>query len=212
MPTLKEILNDAKCHLMENSKTREAANERMRKITSQSKQAILLSHQKRPVEAKKQLESAKQLIAEVREIAKAYPALIYSGMLSDALQEHSEACIFIKLIEEDTFPSAVELGVPPMDYVLGLADVIGELRRLSLDALREGDVAQSEKCLQLMDEIFVELEALDEAYMLVPMLRRKNDISRRIIESTRADIAQEVRRKALQDQIHAFEQRLANKT
>jgi translin len=99
-----------------------------------------------------------------------------------------------------------------MDYVLGLADVIGELRRLSLDALREGDVAQGEKCLQLMDEIFVELEALDEAYMLVPMLRRKNDISRRIIESTRADIAQEVRRKALQDQIHAFEQRLANKT
>jgi predicted translin family RNA/ssDNA-binding protein len=95
---------------MENSKTREAANERMRKITSQSKQAILLSHQKRPVEAKKQLESAKQLIAEVREIAKAYPALIYSGMLSDALQEHSEACIFIKLIEEDTFPSAAELG------------------------------------------------------------------------------------------------------
>jgi translin len=130
-------------------------------------------------------------------------------MFNDALQEHSEACIFMKLIEEDNFPSAAELGVPPVDYVLGLADVIGELRRLSLDALREGDVAKGEKCLQLMDEIFVELEALDEAYMLVPNLRRKNDISRRVIESTRADITQEVRRKTLQDQISSFEARLA---
>jgi translin len=211
MPTLKDILNEAKSQLTENSKLREAANERMRKITSQSKQAILLSHQNRLSEAKQQLENAKQLIAEVREIAKSYPALTYAGMLSDALQEHSEACIFIKLIEEDTFPSAAELGVPPVDYILGLADVIGELRRLSLDALREGDVAKGEKCLQVMDEIFVELEALDEAYMLVPMLRRKNDVSRRVIESTRADITQEVRRKALQDQLSAFEQRLAHK-
>ena len=52
--------------------------------------------------------------------------------------------------------------------MLGLADVVGEYRRLALDALREGDVAKGEKCLQTMDEIYVELEALDEAYMLVP--------------------------------------------
>jgi translin len=207
--TLKEILDEARRELTENNKIRETANERMRKITSQSKQAILLSHQNRLPEAKNHLENAKQLIAEVRELAKKHPALTYSGMFSDALQEHSEACIFLELIEEHTFPSPKELGVPPVDYILGLADVIGELRRHTLDALRKGKVGEGEKCLDLMDEVFVELEALDEAYMLVPMLRRKNDVARRVIEATRADITQEVRRKALQDQIRSFEERLA---
>ena len=58
-----------------------------------------------------------------------------------------------------------------------------------------------------MDEIYVELEALDEAYMLVPGLRRKNDVARRIIESTRGDITQEVRRKSLEDYLRQFEAR-----
>jgi translin len=56
-----------------------------------------------------------------------------------------------------------------------------------------------------MDEIFVELLALDETYMLVPGLRRKSDIARRIIEATRGDITQEVRRKSLEDYLKRFE-------
>jgi translin len=208
LPTLHEALNDAKQELTKNHKIREEANDQMRKIISQSKQAILLSHQKRLDEAKDQLNNAKKRIGNVRDQAKNHPALIYSGMFSDALQEHSEACIFLELIEDKTYPTAKELGVPCVDYILGLADVIGELRRLSLDALREGDVEKGEWCLKTMDEIFVELEALDEAYMLVPMLRRKNDVSRRVIEATRADMAQEIRRKALEDEIRRFEHKL----
>ena len=129
-------------------------------------------------------------------------------MFSAALQEHSEACIFIQLIEESRFTTPEEIDVPPIDFVLGLADVVGEFRRLALDALREGNVTRAEQCLQTMDTIYVELEALDEAYMLVTGLRRKNDVSRRIIESTRGDITQEVRRKALEDYLREFERRL----
>ena len=61
------------------------------------------------------------------------------------------------------FVSAEDLGIPADDYVLGLADVVGELRRLTLDALREGDVKKAEKYLETMDEIYIELLALDEA-------------------------------------------------
>ena len=57
-----------------------------------------------------------------------------------------------------------------------------------------------------MDEIYIELMAMDEAYMLVPGLRRKCDIARRIIETTRGDITQEVRRKALENYLKQFEQ------
>ena len=207
MPSLKTLLKEVKHELTQKEKVWEESHEIMRKITSQSKQAILLSHQKRIDEAKKNLEHAKELIAKLKESTKDYPAISYGGMFSAALQEYSEANIFITLIEESRFLTPTEIEVPPVDYVLGLADVVGEYRRLALDSLREGDVAKGEKCLQTMDEIYVELEALDEAYMLVPGLRRKNDVARRIIESTRGDITQEVRRKSLEDYLRQFEAR-----
>ena len=56
-----------------------------------------------------------------------------------------------------------------------------------------------------MDQIFIQLLALDEAYMLVPGLRHKSDTARRIIESTRGDITLEVRRKSLEDQLKRFD-------
>jgi translin len=207
LPSLKTLLKEVKHELTQKEKVWEESHEIMRKITSQSKQAILLSHQKRIDEARKNLEHAKDLIAKLRESTKDYPAISYGGMFSAALQEYSEANIFITLIEESRFLTPTEIEVPPVDYVLGLADVVGEYRRLALDALREGDVTKGEKCLQIMDEIYVELEALDEAYMLVPGLRRKNDVARRIIESTRGDITQEVRRKSLEDYLRQFEAR-----
>jgi translin len=205
--TLKNLLKGIKLELTQKEKIREETHEWMRKATSLSKQAILLSHQKRLDEANKQLEKAKEILTKLKETAKKYPAIIYGGMFSAALQEYSEACIFVKLLEEPRFVTPEEIDVPPADYVLGLADVVGEFRRLALDALREGDVEKGERSLQTMDEVYVELEALDEAYMLVQGLRRKNDVARRIIEATRGDITQEVRRKALEDSLRRFEER-----
>jgi predicted translin family RNA/ssDNA-binding protein len=41
--------------------------------------------------------------------------------------------------------------------------------------------------------------------MLVPGLRRKSDVARKVIEITRGDITQEVRRKSLEDYLKRFE-------
>jgi predicted translin family RNA/ssDNA-binding protein len=56
-----------------------------------------------------------------------------------------------------------------------------------------------------MDQVFIQLLALDEAYMLVPGLRHKSDIARRIIETTRGDVTLEIRRKSLEDHLKKFE-------
>ena len=211
MSSLKTVLKEVKKELTQKDKVRENAQESMRKATSLSKQAILLIHQKRVEEAKKFIDNAKEVISRLQGLAKEYPEIIYSGMFSAALQEYSEAHIFLRLIEESRFVSPKDINVPSVDYVLGLADVVGEYRRLALDALREGNVKKGEKCLETMDEIYIELMAMDEAYMLVPGLRRKCDIARRIIESTRGDITQEVRRKSLEDYLRRFEQAQAKK-
>jgi translin len=145
------------------------------------------------------------MVLELQGLAKDYPDIIYGGMFSAALQEYAEANIFLSLIKESRFVTPKEINVPPVDYALGLADVIGECRRAVLDALREGDAEKGEAYLKTMDEIYVELTALDEAYMLVPGLRRKCDVARRVIEATRGDVTQEVRRKALEDYLKRFE-------
>ncbi len=177
----------------------------MRKATSLSKQAILLMHQKKHEEARKLIGKAQEIISKLQGLAKEYPSIIYSGMFSAALQEYSEANILLELIQKSRFVTPDEVNAPAVDYVLGLADVIGEYRRLALDALREGDAEKGEQCLKIMDEIYIELMAMDEAYMLVPGLRRKCDIARRIIETTRGDVTQEARRKSLENYLKRFE-------
>jgi translin len=211
LPPLKTILGKVKKELTQKDKVRENAQDSMRKATSLSKQAILRIHLKKFEEARKLIEKAMELISRLQDLAEEYPEVIYSGMFNAALQEYSEANIFLRLIQESRFVTPKDLNVPAVDYVLGLADVVGEYRRLALDALREGDAEKGEKCLEIMDEIYVELMAMDEAYMLVPGLRRKCDVARRIIETTRGDITQEVRRKALEDYLIRFEQARAQK-
>jgi len=205
MPSLKTLLNKIRKELKEKDRVREKAQKDMRKATSLSKQAILLIHQKKLNEAKKLIKKAKEIILSLNDASTKYPEVIYSGLFNAARQEYSEANIFLSLVEESRFITSEEINVPSIDYVLGLADVIGECRRLALDALREADVEKAEKYLQIMDEVYTELMGMDEAYMLVPGLRRKCDIARRIIETTRGDVTQEARRSSLEKYLKRFE-------
>jgi translin len=203
--SLEVVLQEIKNELIKKNDIRESSHDSMRQATSQSKQAILRIHQKKFDEAQKLVTDAKNLLLGLQQKAKEFPDVVYGGMLSAAYQEFAEANIFLTLIKEDRFMKPAEIGVPSIDYVLGLADVIGEFRRLALDYLREGKVEKGEKCLQVMDEIFIQLLALDEAYMLVPGLRHKSDADRRIIETTRGDITLEVRHKSLEDYLKNFQ-------
>ncbi|MCL2135593.1 MAG: hypothetical protein FWH37_08665 [Candidatus Bathyarchaeota archaeon] len=205
MHTLKGILEEIKQDIIQKNQIREDTHADMRKVTSLSKQAILLLHQKKSNEAEKIIKIATEKIVNLQNLAKQYPNIIYCGMYSETLQEYAEANIFLMLIKEGRFVTPKEINVPSIEYTLGLSDVIGEYRRLSLDTLREGVVEKGEEYLKEMDEIFIHLLALDEAYMLIPGLRRKTDVARKIIEATRGDITQEIRRKALEDYLKYFE-------
>jgi len=204
LSSLESVLQEVKNELMQKNSVREETHECMRKATSLSKQAILLIHQKKYEEAEKFISDAKDKISSLQTLSKDYPDIIYGGMFSAALQEYSEARIFFVLVKESRFVNPSEINVPCTDYVLGLADVIGEYRRLALDNLREGDVKKAEDCLEIMDQVFIQLLALDEAYMLVPGLRHKSDTARRIIEATRGDVTLEIRRKSLEDYLKKF--------
>ena len=205
MDTLKTVLSETRKELVQKNKVQETTYRDLRKATSLSKQAILLIHQKRFEEAKKSIARARKIITRVNAISSTHPSIVYSGVLSAALQEYSEANIFMKLIQESKVVTPKEIDVPSADYILGLADVIGEYRRATLDALREGHVEKGEKYLHIMDQIYTELMAMDESYMLVSGLRRKCDVARKIIEITRGDVTQEIRRNEFEKHLRFLE-------
>ncbi len=183
----------------------------MRKALRLSKQAILLTHQRRFNDARKLLKEASKLLGELREVAELHPDLVYTGIVAGANQEYSEAQVLLSLVRKNRFMSPEKLDVPVVDYVLGLADVIGELRRQALDSLRAGDLKRSEHYLEVMEQIYVELLSMNETYMLVHGLRRKCDIARRVIEATRGDLTLEARRDSLEQSIGKLEKILGRK-
>jgi translin len=210
--SLKTILGKIQDELQKREKVHDEVQRDMRRATRLSKQAILFTHQERYKEAKKLLEESTELLAKLRSVAELYPDMLYSGLVNAAHQEYAEAQTLVTLVRSDRFISPEEIGVPSIDYVLGLADVIGELRRRALDSLRKEDVKTAEECLRLMESIYVELMSMDEAYMLVPGLRRKSDVARHLIETTRGDITIEARRNSLEKCMQNLEKIVKQRT
>ena len=177
-----------------------------RRITKSAKRAIFAIHKGELEEARKLLDEARKELQELKEFLINRPDVAGLGMLNPAFQEYVEAEAFLALISGREPPSPGELDVPPEQYLLGLADVIGEFRRRALDALKEGRLSDAEECLSTMEELYMELISLDEAQAVVPELRRKCDIARRLIEATRGDIVVETRRKALEEAMGKLEE------
>jgi translin len=125
-----------------------------------------------------------------------------------ALQEYAEAAILHSLITEKRYPTPEELGVEETDYVLGLADVPGELRRQALDSLREGELEAAEGILETMEEIYLYLVEAEEASMMLKGMRRKLDVARGVIERTRAEVTAEAGRRRLSRELGSFRDRL----
>jgi len=199
--SLRETLEKIREELAKKDKSRQEIQIATRRATRLSKRAIFQIHKADLEKAKETLREAKKILEEIERVTKDYPDLLYMGSIDSAFQEYAEANILLGLIEESRFVSFEELEVPMTSYVLGLADVIGELRRRALESLRKGGMNKAEECLRLMETIYEEIINLEEIQFLVSGLRRKCDTGRRIIEATRADITIESGRISLERRI-----------
>lgn len=104
-------------------------------------------------------------------------------------QEYTESVIFYSIINKEVLPTPSELKINPINYLLGLADVVGELRRFALDSMRNSQIEDLNDILESMDEIYTQLFSLDYTSGLTQDLRHKIDVARNIIEKTRGDVS-----------------------
>ncbi len=105
----------------------------------------------------------------------------------DALQEAVEASLLGAIVAHERLPGPGDLGVDPEPYLLGVGDVIGEVRRLVLDALGRQDIVGAERHLALMEGLTQALLRFDTTRAIV-QLKPKQDVARSLLERTRGDV------------------------
>jgi predicted translin family RNA/ssDNA-binding protein len=105
----------------------------------------------------------------------------------DALQEAVEACLLAAIVRRETLPSPADLGVEPEIYLLGLGDVVGEIRRIVLRHLMRGDLDPAEAHFALMERLYHVLMRF-EAPRAIVALKPKQDTARALVERTRGEV------------------------
>jgi translin len=159
-----------------------------RRLTRSCSLAIRAVHRDETDVMNTHLEEARQLADTLRDSLSSHPDLFYAGYTQDALKEFVEANVTCALIRNEPLQTPGELVVEPATYLNGLAEVVGELRRRSLDILRHGYSPEVERLLGIMDEIYSVLVTMDYPDAITNGLRRQTDLARGIIEKTRGDI------------------------
>ncbi|MEM4066454.1 MAG: hypothetical protein QXV17_06315 [Candidatus Micrarchaeaceae archaeon] len=144
-------------------------------------EAIAAMHGNNPVRAKKNLDDAKKTIEALRKIEHGF-----ENTSLQAHQEYVEAASLYSIIgkaESTELPSAASLNETTGPYILGLMDLVGELKRSAVDALRRKRYDEAKRYYTIMKGIYDDTLPISFASQILPDFRKKQDVARIQIES-----------------------------
>lgn len=183
---LNGILDDIEAEMEEKDTVRELALKSSRAIARLSVSAVGGLH--RGDEVEMLLEEAREESLKLRSLLKEHPDVYHSGFVENAHQDMTEAAVAHSLIRGSRLPRPNDLAVTGRAYVLGLGDVIGELRRFALEKLKEGEAKGAMEGLEAMETIYQGLMRFNYPTALMAV-KRKQDIARGLLEKTRGEVA-----------------------
>ncbi|MEB3861743.1 MAG: haloacid dehalogenase [Desulfurococcales archaeon] len=183
---LRRIVEEIDGYLEERDQVREKAIRLSRDIVRYSGWSVTSVHKGDMEAARINLREAEDRARQLLSMLEPYPELYYSGMVNNAVSEYVEAKLFLSLLEGMGLPGPRELGVPPVPYLQGLGDLVGELRRLALELVRRGEYGSAWRLVEAMEAIYLELRGLDYPEALAPGVRHKADVARRLVDDTKA--------------------------
>jgi translin len=188
MHKLEKIADQIRRKFDTRTSMRDQALAQARQLTRACSLAIRAVHRDDREAMYAQLTEAHKLADILHEELRDHPDLYYAGYTQDALKEFVEANVTCALIQNQPLQTPEELNVEDATYLNGLAEVVGELRRRTLDILRSGYSQEAERLLGYMDEIYSVLVTMDYPDAITNGLRRQTDLARGIIEKTRGDV------------------------
>ncbi len=128
---LAQYISSVESKLMSRFENRERILQISREVIRYSGESISLSHRGRKEEALEKYSFAKKRVDEIRSIVQNFPELLF-GDVGVAFQEISEASVVLSFYFDLPLNLPNDLGIPDIYYITGLADAIGEMRRLLL--------------------------------------------------------------------------------
>ncbi len=137
-----------------------------------------------------EMKEAEQHLTEARELASRLVKVDtdFKYISVQAYQELAEAEIFREIKGSGRIPSPSELKLPEDAYLLGLMDVVGELKRSMLLSLMRGDVKTAGSYFSFMGEIYDSTRGLRFPESVLPMFRKKQDTARIQLENAGSDM------------------------
>lgn len=208
MERLDEILERIRVNFAEKYKARDKALQDSRDIIRYSANAIRAAHRRDFAAAHNLVQSAKDRLDRIKADLVSYEDIYYAGFVQDAEKEYAEAAATLALLEGDPLPDPDDLAVSYVAYLNGLGEVVGELRRYVLDAIRRREAAIGEQALAAMDDIYGGLVTIDFPDGMTGDLRRTTDAARGILERTRGDLTMALSQSELEVKLREFEKRL----
>jgi translin len=155
----------------------------VRDIVRGSAQTITLLHNNDTKNAIKTLNSTNKLVKDLQKYDSVFGYHAKSGY-----QEYAEAKIFSEIKAGNEIPSYTKVGVDEESYMMGLMDVMGELKREILEALRENKAKEAEEYFKAMRKIYDGTRSIRFAEAVLNGFRRKQDVARIQLESAGSEL------------------------
>jgi len=188
---MQDSLNEFSTHLKQIESSREKLIKENREIIAYCSKAIILLHSNNINDATNLINNAFNLIKDLRE----FVISDLDRYLWPAEQEYVEACILKEIVEKKPFISNhIDLDVSLNAYLTGLLDCIGEIKRMIYDNLRRNDFDTSLSLFTIMQSFYDYIYPFSFYDNIIPGVRKKLDVGKRIIEDVRITMTEEHRR------------------
>lgn len=171
-------------HLIVLQERKDRVMEASRDVVRMSGKAITLMHAQKLAEAGAGMKKLKLRVEGLKRLEKGFE---YNSM--QAHQEYVEALAFYVVLKEHRLVSLRETRVAEIAYLLGIMDLVGELKREAVDAIRERRIEAADMYYEFMKSIYDSTRAMRFASALVPDFRRKQDTARIQIEGVATELA-----------------------
>jgi translin len=188
MKNLNKIVDKIERNINDKDRMREQALKTAREIIIECRKAIQCIHQNLMKDAKKNITKSSDKLQDLYLLTKNHTDLYYAGFVENAAQELVEAFCFYNVRSGKELPDPDEIKTTYSSYLMGLCDLVGELRRTSLDKIREGKTKDADQYLNIMEEIYNVIIRFDYPSGLIP-IKKKQDMVRALIERTRGELA-----------------------
>jgi len=188
MKNLGKIVDKIEKSIDDKDKIREKALRTSRDIIINCRKAIQNIHQNKNKDAQNQIKRASAKLAGLYDLTKPHPDIFHAGFVENAAQELVEAQCLYNIMRGEDLPDPDEIQTTYSSYLMGLCDVVGELRRTSLDTIRKGRPKKADNYLDMMEEIYNVIIRFDYPSGLIP-IKKRQDMVRGLIEKTRGELA-----------------------